>query len=268
MEFLLQPVPRFFINQKFGENNACVRFVNGKSEVITPNKPGICPDGFQNLYSQTNGHNGLDISARRGDPILAPCDGIIEEVQTEEARGLGIGLITTQQYFCKETNKNEYMKMRFWHLKSIEINLGDTVRMGDVIGYADNTGFSSGDHLHFELKPVLQTNNHWYNILQNNGSLGAIDPFPYFKNLYISKTLKPKDNNNDVRLLQYALKLLNVFPLDVSCTGYYGDITKQAVKDFQLLYVPLSYWERLWLNGRSFGEKSLKIINTKFGFKN
>lgn len=67
---------------------------------------------------------------------------------------------------------------------------------GDLIGYADNTGASTGDHLHFALKPCAKGED-WgtfYNVLQNNGYGGAIDPTPYFDGTYPKtiETLKLK----------------------------------------------------------------------------
>ena len=50
------------------------------------------------------------------------------------------------------------------------------------MGTADNTGCSTGAHLHFGLKPIAQGENDWTwtNSEQTNGYFGAIDPAPYF----------------------------------------------------------------------------------------
>jgi hypothetical protein len=53
---------------------------------------------------------------------------------------------------------------------------------------ADNAGFSTGDHLHFGLKPeFVQEEQPWtrYNVEQDNGYMGAISPAPYFSKLSV-----------------------------------------------------------------------------------
>lgn len=160
------PVYPVSINQGFGEDKACVS-ADGKKTV---NKESwqTCPEGFKSLYSQTNGHNGLDLQASRWQPVYAAQDGTVVEVQTEEARGLGIGLIHSLD--------GRFYLTRYWHLAAIDIHLGDFVKAGFMLGYADSTGYSSGDHLHFELKEC-DAKGRVLNYA--NTHLGAIDPLPY-----------------------------------------------------------------------------------------
>ncbi|MBS7621538.1 peptidoglycan-binding protein, partial [Candidatus Bathyarchaeota archaeon] len=51
-----------------------------------------------------------------------------------------------------------------------------------------------------------------------------------------ANTLKVGDRNRDVVKLQVGLQWLGYFPADVECTGYYGGITRQAVREFQKAY--------------------------------
>ena len=184
-KFLHRPVTPFSINQQFGENNACVNTKNPK-DVITCDgtKP---PKGYRSLYKK--GHGGLDLMARRFTPIYATHDGTVTEVVDEELRGLGLGIVTARRYWCEETESFTHFKTRYWHSYIHKVRLNEEVKIGDLIAWADNTGYSSGDHLHFELKPVTIEYNRdgsvkkTNNTLQSNGYYGSIDPMRYLGTL-------------------------------------------------------------------------------------
>lgn len=185
MKFLYQPVKNFWVTQKFGADDVCVSSKDGKTTVGKVN--GYCPVGYESLYKKLGlrGHSGLDITAPTGTYLYASQDGFVEEVQTEVERGLGVGIITNEKFFCQETGHKEYFKIRYWHLQSILVKKGQEVKVGDVIGLADNTGYSSGSHLHFEIKPVRQEPNQpWRNVLADNGFFGSVNPQPYLENVF------------------------------------------------------------------------------------
>jgi len=114
------------------------------------------------------GHNGIDVTLENGDAIYACHDGKIEfagqDSYTNGPAGLGIVL------------KTDGYKTIYWHLQSFAVSPGDMVKMGQLIGYGDNTGMSTGPHLHFGLK-LLDINGDVIN--RNNGYDGAVDPSPY-----------------------------------------------------------------------------------------
>jgi murein DD-endopeptidase MepM/ murein hydrolase activator NlpD len=85
-------------------------------------------------------HNGLDVSAKTGSPIIAPADGIISGI--EKTYGYG-NLLTV--------NHGYGLKTRYGHLSQILVKKGQTVKRGDTIAYMGNTGRSTGPHLHYEL---------------------------------------------------------------------------------------------------------------------
>ena len=85
-------------------------------------------------------HPGLDISADRGDPVVATANGTVTSAQRSGAYG---NMIVIDHGFGIST--------RYAHLDSYRIKPGDPVRRGDVVGYAGSTGRSTGDHLHYEV---------------------------------------------------------------------------------------------------------------------
>jgi len=108
--------------------------------------------------------------------IYASQDGKVVEIETEPERGLGIGIITTDKYYL-DTYGDHYIKYRNWHLKTVNVTMGQIVKIGDLLGLADSTGLSSGPHNHFEIKPIeWRIDGSYYNVFQNNGFFGSISP--------------------------------------------------------------------------------------------
>ena len=135
------------------------------------------------------------------------------EISSDESAGLGVVLWDDVQL----------IKTIYWHLKSFPVKIGDRVKQGDTIGLADNTGFSSGTHLHLSLK---QTNQNGTTVNYDNGYAGAIDPWPYlvwFKNM----------SENEVKNL-YALAFYRL-PTDEELGFWIGKsldlFLKTAIKD-------------------------------------
>lgn len=86
-------------------------------------------------------HNGVDFGAKTGTPILAPQSG---KVIKKYSNSTGGNQLIVQ-------HKNGYTT-GYAHLDSYAVNLGDTVKNGQLLGYVGNTGASTGSHLHFTLK--------------------------------------------------------------------------------------------------------------------
>jgi len=144
------------------------------------------------------GHNGWDWKAEDGEPIYwdcFDCVGKVVRLSLEPNEGLGVVVITE--------DKDGIFQHRFWHLKDIHCKVGQILDSGTLIGHANNTGYSTGTHLHRDLKPL---NKDYKLINPNNGYRGATDITPYFKNIYI-KTYT--DNlKSQVGVLKKIIRLL------------------------------------------------------------
>jgi len=129
------------------------------------------------------GHNGIDYSSKHGQNLYWNCDlkGYVYQHHVDSAGGIGLDIITIDK-------DGKIYKFRFWHLKenSWVAPIGSWVDTGDLIGHADNTGRSTGDHLHFGLKPQIEDENGNYkNSQSGNGYFGAIDPSPFIKDIFV-----------------------------------------------------------------------------------
>lgn len=183
---LYYPLKPHVVGQGFGQSEACCEdngvYPIGKRKVVGKVN-GVCPAGYIELYpllGMVKGHTGVDLGARRGQKIYASQDGVVDFISTEPERGMGVDVVTDIRYDMGG-NGPHYAKYRNWHMKSVNVVKGQKVKAGDLLGEADSTGLSAGDHDHFELKPVEQNSDgSFYNVFQENGWFGAIDPAPYW----------------------------------------------------------------------------------------
>ncbi|WP_146048758.1 peptidoglycan DD-metalloendopeptidase family protein [Pseudanabaena sp. BC1403] len=99
-------------------------------------------------------HAGIDIAAPVGTPILAAASGVIEYATWNDG---GYGNMI-------DIRHADGTITRYAHMNELYVKEGQTVSQGQTIGAMGSTGFSTGPHLHFEIRP-------------NGGS--AIDPMAF-----------------------------------------------------------------------------------------
>jgi murein DD-endopeptidase MepM/ murein hydrolase activator NlpD len=88
-------------------------------------------------------HTGVDLASPKGTPIYAAGDGVIEKAQWVS----GYGRYTLIQHV--NGYETGYGHQSGW---ADGIKPGVKVRQGQLIGYVGSTGYSTGNHLHFEIK--------------------------------------------------------------------------------------------------------------------
>ncbi len=103
------------------------------------------PFGWRNhpLRRQREFHTGLDFRGPIGTPIYATADGVVELVRPNRTVGFG-NLITLSHSYG--------FKTLYAHLDRMIVNQGQFVQKGQLIGYLGNTGYSTGPHLHYEVR--------------------------------------------------------------------------------------------------------------------
>ncbi|UYZ64235.1 M23 family metallopeptidase [Hymenobacter weizhouensis] len=126
--------------------------VPGKNDVAVGSFWGVERDGGARR------HEGIDIFARRGTPVVAAANGYITRVNETPRGGRVVWLADT------EHGQHLY----YAHLDRQLVQPGQQVRIGDTLGLVGNTGNarSTPPHLHFGIYRSGQ---------------GPVDPFPFVR---------------------------------------------------------------------------------------
>lgn len=299
---IYRPVLSDSLYQGFGENLACVKVDSQNQplrpfEVIPGTFIGICPPESTKFYPAIGmlGHNGWDNAAYHGEPIYFP---VVEDTawkaynEVDADGGIGVNVYAqtpiafntipqhTQGSFRMIEHQYEtlggklFPLFKFWHLLRSNVKDGDIVKAGDLIGYADTTGASSGDHLHWSMKiHGGSVQGYGLTIDSDNGYTGAMDHRAYYENRFIldiakptfkfNKVLKRGMYDSDVGILQSILvKYGYMKPIKAEESGFYGPKTQGAVLAFQIgEKLPLSWYERNIMAGNTVGPKTIARLN-------
>ena len=119
---------------------------NSTRYVTSPYGYRICP------FHGKEYHNGADIGAPYGSPVLAPKSGTV--IQAGWNGGYGISVMI---------DHHDGIVTLFGHMCDRNVSEGQQVVQGQVIGWCGSTGNSDGPHIHYTM--------------YKNGA--AIDPLPY-----------------------------------------------------------------------------------------
>ncbi len=92
-------------------------------------------------------HFGLDSRCARGTTVRAVADGVVSFIGVDPHSSGGFGL-----YIRMETTADKQYKIYHAHLLEATVQVGATLRQGDAIALSDDTGNSSGDHHHLEIR--------------------------------------------------------------------------------------------------------------------
>jgi murein DD-endopeptidase MepM/ murein hydrolase activator NlpD len=92
------------------------------------------------LSGEEGFHQGIDISAAKGQPVYATADGVVESASYAGEYG---NLLVLAHDFGLST--------RYAHLSKFNVQVGARVKRGDVVGFIGSTGRSTGWHLHYEI---------------------------------------------------------------------------------------------------------------------
>lgn len=102
---------------------------------------------FHPILHENRPHEGIDVTAPMGAPIIAPAKGRVTSAGYEAGYGNTF-----------EIDHGNGIVTRFAHCSRILVRVGQVVSRGQVIATVGNTGLTIGPHLHYEVhvngKPV------------------------------------------------------------------------------------------------------------------
>ena len=93
------------------------------------------------IYGGNRMHSGVDFSTRKGTPIYATGDGVVESAQFL-FHGYG-NVVTIDHGFGYET--------MYAHMNEIFVVEGMKIKRGQCLGTVGRSGKATGDHLHYEV---------------------------------------------------------------------------------------------------------------------
>lgn len=113
--------------------------------------------GFRSCSGCSSDHQGIDFTPGGGTPVMAVAKGVV--VQAGYLGSLGNAVTIAH------TINGQQVTTVYGHMMdgSLAVQEGDSVAVGQQIGLVGSTGFSTGNHLHFEVR---------YNGI-------AVDPLPW-----------------------------------------------------------------------------------------
>lgn len=120
------------------------------------NGPVTSPYGYRThpISGERKLHAGIDIGAPNGSTVVAAAGGTV--VYAGWYSGYGLAVVI---------NHGDGIATLYAHHSSLSVSTGQKVGRGQRVGAVGSTGYSTGPHLHFEVR--------------KNGT--PVDPMPYFR---------------------------------------------------------------------------------------
>ena len=122
--------------------NGYVKPLDGNFRISSGFGPRRAPTAGASTF-----HRGVDLAAPTGTPVRATKGGkvSISQHQTSNGKSTGYGNWI-------EIKHDDGTSSRYGHLNSRDVQVGQRIQPGQVIGTVGNTGTSTGAHLHFEVR--------------------------------------------------------------------------------------------------------------------
>ncbi len=129
--------------KKIDKNVSLKKYKLSEEAYLPINGVVTSPFGFRThpISGEYGFHSGIDIAAEEGTKIRASFDGEIIKADYNDGNG----------NFLKIKHGNSVETM-YCHCQKLLVKEGDKVKKGEVIATEGTTGYSTGPHLHFEIR--------------------------------------------------------------------------------------------------------------------
>ena len=114
------------------------------------------PGRITSPFGDGRHHPGIDIDGVTGDPVAAAAGGTVLLAGAAPADYSGYGSVVM-------IDDGGGISTLYAHLSRVDVTIGQVLQQGQLIGLIGNTGASTGDHLHFEVRVLNK----------------PVDPMPY-----------------------------------------------------------------------------------------
>lgn len=95
---------------------------------------------FHPILNENRPHEGIDVTAPTGTPIVAPASGRVSYASMDMGYGLTV-----------EIDHGNGIRTRFAHCSRLAVRVGQMVTRGQLIAAVGSTGLSTAPHLHYEI---------------------------------------------------------------------------------------------------------------------
>lgn len=169
-------------------------------------------------------HEGIDIMAPKGALIASPTDAVVTRIDRGDSAGIYV-------YTANPGGES----MAYMHLSDVaDIERGDVLKRGDLIGYVGNTGnaITTNPHLHYEL---------------HDDAGDPIDPYPRITRIFtiyekisaLAQAVKEKDDPEFVRFI------ISVYKGELLLAKSFGVTLPPEVEAELSLAIQSTYWLKL-----------------------
>ena len=115
-------------------------------------------------------HDGLDLAGIDSKEIHSTVSGTVCYAGWENPQNHSQGF---GQYVCINSNGKFYY---FGHLSEIKVRCGQNVKCTDIIGIEGSTGYSTGSHCHYCIRPQFAKGNA-FNVSEISGIPNALGTY-------------------------------------------------------------------------------------------